>query len=264
LKYYLHLTWQFFRTAVQNELAYRSNWLVSLLNSALSLGTGLIALTVLFNQLPSIQGWTFGMMLALLGVYLTMDALRNLVLGPSLEALAGIGGEVGTGQFDFTLLRPANIQFLASLRHWHPLAILDLLLGLGVIGVATGQLEVAVGWWQVISFIVTLAAGLLVLYAILLAFTALVFWSYGFLFTWVFNGIFQLARYPLGIYPGWLRLVLTWIIPVGIMTTVPAQALSGQLAPELLFGSLLLALALFFGASVLFRTSIRHYSSASS
>jgi ABC-2 type transport system permease protein len=203
-------------------------------------------------------------MLALLGVYLTLDALRNLVLGPSLEALAGIGGEVGTGQFDFTLLRPVNIQFLASLRHWHPLAILDLLLGLGVLGVATGQLGVAVGWWQVLSFIGTLAAGLLVLYAILLAFTALVFWSHGFLFTWVFNGIFQLARYPLGVYPGWLRLVLTWIIPVGIMTTVPAQALSGQLAPELLVGSFLVALALFCGASVLFRAGIRHYSSASS
>lgn len=250
--------------AVQSELAYRSNWLVSLLNSLLSLGTGLVALTVLFNQLPVIQGWTFGMMLALLGVYLTLDALRNLVLGPSLEALAGPGGEVGTGQFDFTLLRPANIQFLASLRRWHPLAILDLLLGLGVLVVATGRLEVTVGWWQVISFIITLAAGLLVLYAILLAFTALVFWIHGFLFTWVFNGTFQLARYPLGFYPGWLRLVLTWIIPVGIMTTVPAQALSGQLAPELLVGSLILAMALFFGASVLFRAGIRHYSSANS
>jgi ABC-2 type transport system permease protein len=186
------------------------------------------------------------------------------VLGPSLEALAGIGGEVGTGQFDFTLLRPANLQFLASFRRWHPLALLDLLLGLVVLAVATGQLGAVVGPWQVISFIVTLAAGLLVLYAILLGFTALVFWSHGFLFTWVFNGLFQLARYPLGVYPGWLRLVLTWIIPVGIMTTVPAQALSGQLAPELLVGSLLMALALFFGASVLFRTGVRHYSSASS
>jgi ABC-2 type transport system permease protein len=264
LKYYLRLLWQFFRVAVQSELAYRSNWLISLLNSVLSLGTGIIALSVLFNQLPVIQGWTFEMMLALLGVYLTLDALRNLVLGPSLEALAGIGGEVGTGQFDFTLLRPANLQFLASFRRWHPLALLDLLLGLVVLAVATGQLGAVVGPWQVISFIVTLAAGLLVLYAILLGFTALVFWSHGFLFTWVFNGLFQLARYPLGVYPGWLRLVLTWIIPVGIMTTVPAQALSGQLAPELLVGSLLMALALFFGASVLFRTGVRHYSSASS
>ena len=36
----------------------------------------------------------------------------------------------------------------------------------------------------------------------------------------------QMARYPVGVYPGWLRMVLTWIIPVGLMTTLPAQALT--------------------------------------
>jgi ABC-type uncharacterized transport system permease subunit len=43
-------------------------------------------------------------------------------------------------------------------------------------------------------------------YAILLALIGLVFWSPGFPFTWVFNGVFQMARYPAGLYPagrGW-------------------------------------------------------------
>jgi hypothetical protein len=57
--------------------------------------------------------------------------------------------------------------------------------------------------------------GVTILYAILLAFTGLVFWSPGFLFTWVFDGVFQMARYPVGLYPGWLRLALTWVVPVG-------------------------------------------------
>ena len=48
---------------------------------------------------------------------------------------------------------------------------------------------------------VLLFAALTLLYAILLTFTALVFWSPGFLFTWLFNGIFQMARYPVGLYP---------------------------------------------------------------
>ena len=52
------------------------------------------------------------------------------------------------------------------------------------------------------------------------------------LFTWVFDGIFQMARYPVGMYPGWLRLVLTWIVPVGVITTVPAQALTGSLSVQ--------------------------------
>ena len=82
-----------------------------------------------------------------------------------------------------------------------------------------------------VSFLLTLLAGVTLLYAALLAFSALVFWNPGFLFTWVINDLFQLARYPVGLYSGWLRLVLTWIIPVGLMTTIPAQALVGTLSP---------------------------------
>ncbi len=73
-----------------------------------------------------------------------------------------------------------------------------------------------------------------------------------------------MARYPVGIYPGWLRLVLTWIIPVGLMTTVPAQALAGDLVPATLLGSVALAAALLAAASLLFRIGLRRYASASS
>ncbi|MCX6032974.1 MAG: ABC-2 family transporter protein [Chloroflexi bacterium] len=83
-------------------------------------------------------------------------------------------------------------------------------------------------------------------------------------FTWLFDGIFQMARYPVGIYPGWLRLVLTWVVPVGLMTTAPAQALAGDLAPATLLGSVALVAALLVAASLLFRTGLRRYASASS
>jgi ABC-type uncharacterized transport system permease subunit len=53
----------------------------------------------------------------------------------------------------------------------------------------------------------------------LLALASLIFWSPGFLFTWIFDGIFQMARYLVCIYPAWLRLVLTWIVPVRAMAT---------------------------------------------
>jgi ABC-2 type transport system permease protein len=117
---------------------------------------------------------------------------------------------------------------------------------------------------SVAAFILTLFAAVVILYALLRGFSALFFWSPGFLFTWLFNAFFQMARYPVGLYPGWLRLVLTWVIPVGIMTTVPAQALSGELSGAMLAGSLALAAGLFTVATVLFRTGLRRYASASS
>ena len=261
--YHLRLIRRFVVVAFQNVFAYRANFWLSLFHSLLSLGTGILGVMVLYGQVESIRGWHLPSTLVLLGVYLVLGALRGLFIGPSLESLAGMDGEIWTGSFDFTLLRPISVQFLASFRYWRPLALVDLSLGLGVLVTAIGQLGHTLTPAGVVAFVVSLAIGLVILYAILLTFAALVFWT-PFLFTWVFDSIFQMARYPVGLYPGWLRLLLTWIVPVGIMTTVPVQALTGALSPTMMAGSTILALALLIGASALFRFGVRRYASASS
>jgi ABC-2 type transport system permease protein len=264
MRYYLSIIWHFLRASLQQELAYSTNFLISLLYSLLSLVTGVIGIMVLFSQIESIGGWTFASTLSILGVYMTLSALRGLFISPSLDALAGMDGDVWTGNLDYQLLRPIDIQFLASFRQWRPFALLDLALGLGVIGAAILQLPNTLTAAQVLSFVASLLLGLLVLYSLLLAFAGLVFWSPGFLFGWVFDGIYEMARYPVNLYPGWIRLILTWIVPVGVMTTVPVRALTGGLTPGLFIGSFVLAMALFCGATLLFRTGVSRYASASS
>jgi ABC-2 type transport system permease protein len=191
---YLRLIGHFARASAQQEMAYRANFFISLLHSLLNFGTGVLGVMVLFGQVETVHGWDLPATLALLGVYLTIAALRRLFIGPSLDALAGLGGEVWSGRFDFTLLRPIDVQFLASFRHWRPFALADLILGLGVLGVAVVQLGQSLTLARLATFLIAMGAGVMILYAILLAFTGLVFWSPGFLFTWVFDGIFQMAR----------------------------------------------------------------------
>lgn len=262
--YYIRLITQFMKVSVQEEAAYRMNFWTSLLHSSLNLGTGVLGTAILFSQVESIQGWTFAGTLALLGVYLTAQALRSLFIGPSLEALAGMDGEVWSGRLDYTLLRPADIQFLASFRKWHPFALFDLLLGLGVLSIALFQLHQELNLLRLAGFCLAMVAGIAILYAILLAFTTLVFWSPGILFTWIFDGVFQMARYPVGMYPGWLQLVLTWVVPVGVITTIPAETLTGAVSLPALLGSLVLAVGLVTASSRLFRYAVRRYASASS
>ena len=62
----------------------------------------------------------------------------------------------------------------------------------------------------------------------------------------------------------WLQFVLTWIIPVAIMTTIPAAALTGDIQPIVLIGGVALAVILLVAASVLFRLGVKRYNSASS
>jgi ABC-2 type transport system permease protein len=261
---YFRLLRRFWEASVQEEAAYRANFFFSILYSLLNLLTSAAGIWILFSQVESVRGWDFAGTLALLGVYLTASALRGLVIGPSLEALAGMDGEVWSGAFDFTLLRPVSTQFLASFRRWRPLALFDLLLGLGVLAGAVSQMEGALPLARLPAFALALASGVAVMYALLLGFSALVFYSPGVLFTWLFNAVFQMARYPLGLYPGWVRLVLTWVIPVGVITTLPAQAFTGALRGWGVVGFALLAALLVLAASAAFRSGMKKYKSASS
>ncbi len=254
----------FFRAAVQSELAYRANFWINLLYSALNLITALAGLQVLFGQVQSIRGWDYPTTLALLGVYLVIGALRQICLGPSLESLAGMDGELWTGRFDFTLLRPVDVQFLASFRAWRPFALVDLALGLAVVARAVIASGGALSLGRVGLFCLALAAGVILIYALLLAFSALVFWSPGLLYTWVFDALLQLARYPVAIYPNGLRWLLTWLVPVGLITTLPAQALAGQAALPAVLGGLAFAMLVLAAASALFRGGVKRYASASS
>lgn len=260
----IRLIGTFIGLSVQQELAYRSNFVVSLFYALLNVGTGILALTVIFGQVDQVNGWSFAATLALLGVYLTLQALRALFIGPSLDALAGMGGAVWQGTFDFVLLRPIHTQFFVSVQKWQPLALFDLLLGLGVLASAINQLGQRLAPLQIVTFVITLCVSLTILYSLLLLLTSLIFLGPPFFYTWLFDAMLQLARYPVGLYPGWIRLLLTWIVPIGLMTTAPAQAINGTLDWPLFGGGLLLAVVLFVGASGLFQLSLRRYTSASS
>lgn len=261
VRFYLGLLPAFIRASLQEAVAYRANFWISLLHASLNFATGVLGLLVLFGQVEQIRGWDLPAALALLGVYLTLGGLRSLVFGPSLDSLAGLDGDVWSGQLDTTLLQPVSTQYLASLRRWQPLALLDLLPGLTLVGVAVWQLRLELTVAGAAAFLLILGAALFILYALLLAAAALIFWAPGVLFTWIFDSVFQMARYPLGLYPGWVRLLLTWVIPVGLITTVPAEALTGRLDGGLFVATVALALLLTLAASLLFRRALTRYES---
>lgn len=260
---YMRLIGAFIRASAQKDLAYRANFGISLLHSVLNLAVGWLSLQVIFSQVDSLRGWQSSQALVLLAVYLILSALRGLFIGPSLEALVGMGQEVWTGSFDFSLLRPVPLQFLITFRIWNLFALIDVILGVGVLAYAI-HLSPEIAAIQVITFLLTMLAAIVILYAVLLLFTSLAFWNPGYLFTWVFDAFFQLARYPVDLYPPWLRFTLTWILPVGVMTTIPARALAGSGDMAMVCASLAAAGLLFWLSSFFFSLAVKRYASASS
>ena len=82
--------------------------------------------------------------------------------------------------------------------------------------------------------------------------------------TYFFTSIFDAARWPAPVFRGTLSFVFTFIIPLAVMTTFPAEALLGRLpALSLVWavgGSLLFAVL----SRRVWRLALGHYTSASS
>ena len=79
----------------------------------------------------------------------------------------------------------------------------------------------------------------------------------------IFQSMYEAGRWPVSLYPGWLRFALTFVVPVAFATTVPAQALTGRLTWQTLLGAVALAAMLLVGSRLFWRFGIRYYSGAS-
>lgn len=262
LRHGLDVLRAFFGLGLLNLVQYRAEFFISLLNAGVNLLTQIFALSVIFNQTSDLMGWTSNDLLVLIGIHFFLTGLIGIVMRPSMEALME-GIRLGT--FDFLLTKPADSQLLASAQVMAPQAVTDVVVGLGVIGYGVSQLGVTLSLADLGLFLIMLVAGLVIVYSFLLLLSTCAFWFVKLdNILVIFQALFGNAgRWPVTIFPGWLRAFLTFAVPVAFAVTVPAQALTGQL--DLGTGLLAIGVAVVFfvAARVFWLFALRHYTGAS-
>jgi ABC-2 type transport system permease protein len=252
----------FFRVGALGELAYRGNFLMRLFEAVLDLATALAGLAVVFSHTTTLGGWSADELLAVLGVYFLVGGAIRLVIQPSMEQLLS---SVRDGSLDFALTRPVDSQLLVSIQRVEVWQLVDFVMGAVVLALALVRMGSRVGVGEVAAFAVALLAGGTIVYSVWLILASTAFWLVRVENVLViFQTMYEAARWPVGIYPDWLRFSLTFLVPVAFAVTVPAEALAGKLGGATLVGALALAAALFVAARIVFRLGTKRYSGASS
>jgi len=258
---YLRMFRMFALTEFQFEAEYRLNFLLVLLEMTLVVGTSVGAVLIMFGHTNNLNGWTLPQMLVLIGVFYLIQGGNALLFEPSFQRLME---HVRLGTLDYHLLKPVNTQFIVSVRHLRVVRIPDVLLGFVVMGVGLVQLGEAISFGAALLFAIALLCGLALVYALLLVLVTLSFWFVRVenLLT-IFWAFTDAGRFPVDVYPGWLRFTLSTVVPIGIAVTAPSQAISGKLD---VFAVALLAagtLAAYLVASAFWRLGLRNYTGAS-
>ena len=257
----IKLAWSYLRIGIANELQYRVNFFIQLLQSFIALGTGLIGLWLVFTQTTQLGGWSQPELLAVMGIYMVMGGVIQSAIQPNMQRLMD---EIQDGSLDFALTKPVDGQILVSIREFRFWQLTDVVVGLVVLVIAVVQLQEKIGVWQALAFMVALLLGGIMIYSFWLMLTTTAFWLIRICeLVNLFQGLYAAGRWPVTIYPQWLRLGLTFIVPVAFAVTVPAEALTNRLTPLTLLGAFGLAILLMLLARFVWRLGVRSYSGAS-
>ena len=257
----LRLFGLFFRVGALNELQYRANLAVQLFQSALAVGTGLAVLGLVFGQTTTLGGWSQSELIAVMGVHILMSGVIRTAIQPNMERLMT---DIRQGTLDYVLTKPEDAQVMISVREFRIWQGVDVLVGAIVLGVAVAQLGTSVGLGSGLVFAATLLLGGVMIYCFWLLVTTAAFWIIRMdEIHELFEGLYQSGRWPVTIYPGWLRVSLTFLVPIAFAVTVPAEALTSRLTLETFalaagFAGLLVLITRWF-----FRFGLRNYSGAS-
>ena len=218
----------FLRLNLQQSLAYRADTFVNLLLVVFGVGFDLISLSIIFSNTSSINGWRAGDLIALLGVFRLLNVLMFTIIWPNTEEF---NRSVREGTLDYTFLLPANSQLLVTIRRMMLWRVFDLIVAIVLIVSGLNMAGNTATMASILTFLLLVMTGGVAIYSLWIMLLALTFW-----FTKFDNNVTLMhaltdtGRFPATVYPTWLRVLVTYVVPIALATTIPLQALRGELA----------------------------------
>lgn len=260
MKKYFTLWWKYTIYTTQIALVSRFGIVIFTIGKLLRFFVFLFFLLAIIGKSNTLGGYSVWQMIFFYATFNLIDTLPQFFL----REVYRFRNQVVSGAFDGVLLKPISPLFRSLFGGSDILDLSILLLSLGFI-IYSGMHLPTVSIVSILlfvglvfnAFIIALALHIIVL-------------SLGIRTSEVDNTIMiyrditQMGRFPIDIYREPIRSVITFIIPVGIMMTFPAKAMMGVLSVSGVFISFSIGIFIFFLSLIFWRSSLRHYTSASS
>lgn len=262
MRRYLRLLGLQLRTSALLAAQYRWDFLV---DGALSLFWAFTAIVPLFvvysgDRTPGIPGWSFEEALVVTGWFILLQGVLDGAINPGLQAVID---HIRKGTLDFVLLKPADAQFLVSTSRFQLWRVSSLVSALAVFVIAFARLGFSPSPKGVLMSLVLLVTATVLLYSLWILIISAAFYVVKVdNLTYLFGSIFDAARWPSSVFRGALKLIFTFVVPLTVMTTYPAEALLGRLELSTLAASVAGSAVFALAARGVWLRSVGHYTSA--
>jgi ABC-2 type transport system permease protein len=265
---YLRVLRTFLVNSLVREMQFRGNFVIELLTHAFWFTMQVVLFRVIFGNVSTVNGWSRGEYFGFMATAMILNALMEAFFVPNLANLSEM---VRTGGLDFALLKPIDTQFLVSFEKLDLGAFVQLLLPSGLLAYSFAQTGHLPSLGEAALYLALLLLSVAIYYSLMLIFASTSVWlgrNQGLYEFWFYITIF--ARYPRDIYRGsWaadvLRFGFSFVLPILLVVTVPAEVIVGRVFQPGFLAVLVLAAGVCLVVSRwVFHRALRAYGSASS
>lgn len=251
-----------FKHSSKRYLENRWATLGNFVSATLEIAIFIFFISFIFSFTKNLNGWDKNHVLLLVGISQLVTALYNFLFRRSVNRFPDL---VRNGDLDLLLTKPINAQLYSSFRYTKPFEILNIATGIIIAAYALHQIGSSFGLFNWLLLLVGIICGVLVLYSICFSFTMLAFWSPKLNSA---SSILEIITTPLtlptDIYGQPMSFIITFVIPIGLVVTVPVKLFLGTISTYFVLVEVLLTVVFFYACTRLWNYAVRGYTSASS
>lgn len=261
-KKYLYIFLQLQKIGIMNRMAYPASFFVSCGTVLLTMLLSILFIRVNFSYIGNLAGWSFYQTLAVMGSYMMVEGFMWVLFAQ----LSAINSHIIEGTMDGILLRPIDDQFLVSFWRGDPEDGMRIITGVALIAMA---IKNTIGFSAPHLFLTVLMIfnGLVMLYSFNLMMRSISFWVIDGSGLWILmERVTSNSQFPTDIYyHKVVRGFLTFVIPLAFVATVPAKILTNEIIDwQIVSLSFFMMIVFFFVSRMIWKFSLKRYSSASS
>lgn len=244
LKFYLDIYRKILIQDLKSKMSYRADFVISNIGMIVSNLVGFVTFYILFQNFPSINGWTMYEMLFLYGFALVALTPVQCFFDNNWN----LRYAVKTGDFIKYCFRPINIFFYYISEVFDVKGLGQLAFGVGTLVYAWRNLAIPVTAATIAQTVLFLIAASLFMIAIMNFAAATCFWiqNSGYIMVIMFR-FKDFAKYPASIFNSVFRIVFTFVIPIAFIAYYPSLViLRPDSVPLLSWFSPLIGLLFFY------------------
>lgn len=223
----------------------------------------ILMFNTIYSRVDSIGGWNKGQTVIFLGTFSLLNAINMTIY---FFGVIGIPGKIRSGDLDHYLTKPINPLLRITFENINPGSAPLIILSIGIIVYGVKLTGISVNTCTLMLYTLFVMLMVILYYDMEIIIRTIPFFVISATSIEKFEGAAMdlCMRVPGVLFKGIFKILFYFILPYGVMATIPSQIITNSVSGEMIAISAVIVVTFTIFALWFWRFGLKHYKSASS